>query len=109
MSVKIKFSRPALAIVAGTLQAIYSSKATNRKERSVLSIGVQVAMKFDKKVLGVKPSNLFDDKKKISISLLFYEADILEGILLQQIMTVEDPYIKTQIQKVINELNQKLA
>lgn len=45
----------------------------------------------------------------MKISLKFHEADMLELLLLQQIKTVEDSYIRQQIQNVINTLNQKLA
>lgn len=109
MSIKIKLTRQTLVVITSTLQPLYNSKATTRRERTVLSIGLQVVAKLDRKFIGVKPANLFDDKKKMTVSLLFFEADILEAILLQEISKVTDDYIRVIIQKVINELNQKLA
>ena len=109
MSIKIKLTRLTLTIISSTLQGLYNSKATNRRERTVLSIGIQVAAKLERKVLALKSANLFDSKKKMTVSLLFFEADILEAILLQEIAKAEDPFIRVIIQKVIDELNQKLT
>jgi hypothetical protein len=53
--------------------------------------------------------NLFDAKKKITINLKFHEADMLELLLIQQMQGVQDTYIRLEIQKAINILNQKLA
>ena len=53
--------------------------------------------------------NLFDAKKKVKLSLKPHEADVLEIILIQQIKECNVVYIKQQIQKVIDTLNQKLA
>ena len=109
MSIKIKVNRQALVHITYILQPLYNNKATTRKGQTVLSIGLQVVAKLDRKLIQMKTADLFDVKKKATVSLLFFEADFLEAILLQEIPKEEDEYIRVIIQKVINELNQKLA
>ena len=110
MKVILKLNPDTAIIIAATIEAVYNSKALTRKEKSTLSIALDVASKLDAKVINVKAKrNLFDTKKKISITLKFHEADMLELLLIQQMQGVEQPYIRQEIQKAINQLNQKLA
>lgn len=110
MKVELKISPENAIIIAATLQAVYNSKAVTRRDKSTLSIALDVVAKFDAKAVNLKSKmNLFDSKKKITVSLKFHEADMLELILVQQLKGVEPPYIRLEIQKTINHLNQKLA
>ncbi|WP_281237871.1 hypothetical protein [Flavobacterium praedii] len=110
MKVILKLNPDTAIIVAATIEAVYNSKALTRKEKSTLSIAIDVASKLDGKAINVKAKrNLFDAKKKISITLKFHEADMLEMLLIQQMKGIEQPYIRQEIQKAINQLNQKLA
>ena len=110
MKIILKLNPETALIVAATIEAVYNSKALTRREKSTLSIALDVATKIDGKAVVIKAKqNLFDAKKKISISLKFHEADMLELLLLQQIEGVQDSYIRLEIQKAINILNQKLA
>ena len=110
MKIALKLNPDTAIIVAATIEAVYNSKALTRREKSTLSIALDVASKLDTKAINVKAKrNLFDAKKKISISLKFHEADMLEMLLIQQMKGVEQPYIRQEIQKAINQLNQKLA
>jgi hypothetical protein len=110
MKVILKLNPDTAIIIAATIEAVYNSKALTRKEKSTLSIALDVASKLDAKAINVKAKrNLFDAKKKISITLKFHEADMLELLLIQQMQGVEQAYIRQEIQKAINQLNQKLA
>lgn len=110
MKIALKLNPDTAIIIAATIEAVYNSKALTRKEKSTLSIALDVASKLDAKAINVKAKrNLFDAKKKISITLKFHEADMLEMLLIQQMKGVEQPYIRQEIQKAINQLNQKLA
>lgn len=110
MKVELKMSPENAIIIAATLQAVYNSKAVTRRDKSTLSIALDVAAKFDAKAVNLKAKmNLFDSKNKITVSLKFHEADMLELILVQQLKCIEPPYIRLEIQKTINHLNQKLA
>ena len=110
MKIALKLNPETALIVAATIEAVYNSKALTRREKSTLSIALDVAAKLDGKAIGIKAKqNLFDAKKKITVSLKFHEADMLELLLIQQMQGVQDPYIRLEIQKAINILNQKLA
>ena len=110
MKVILKLNPETAIIIAATIEAVYNSKALTRKEKSTLSIALDVASKLDAKAINVKAKrNLFDAKKKISITLKFHEADMLEMLLIQQMKGIEEIYIRQEIQKAINQLNQKLA
>ena len=110
MKIDLKLTPENALIIAATIEAVYNSKALTRREKSTLSIALDVAAKLDGKAVHLKAKqNLFDAKKKIKISLKFHEADMLELLLIQQMKVVSDSYIRNEIQKTINDLNQKLA
>lgn len=110
MKIALKLNPDTAIIIAATIEAVYNSKALSRKEKSTLSIALDVASKLDAKAINVKAKrSLFDAKKKISITLKFHEADMLEMLLIQQMKGIEEIYIRQEIQKAINQLNQKLA
>ena len=110
MRVELKISPENAIIIASTLQAVYHSKAFTRRDKSTMSICLDVAAKLDAKAVSLKAKmNLFNSRKKITVSLKFHEADMLELILIQQLKGIETPYIRQEIQSTINQLNQKLA
>lgn len=110
MKINIKLAPETALIIAATIEAVYNTKAYTRRHKSTLSIALDVAAKLDGKAVALKGKmNLFDPKKKINISLKFHEADMLELLLIQQLVGIQELYIRQQIQKTINELNQKLA
>lgn len=110
MKIDLKMNPETALIVATTIEAVYNSKALTRREKSALSIALDVATKLDGKAIGIKAKqNLFDAKKKISIALKFHEADMLELLLIQKLKDVQEPYIRLEIQKAIDIINQKLA
>jgi hypothetical protein len=110
MKIDLKLTPENAIIIAATIEAVYNTKSITRRETSALSIALDVAVKLDSKAVSIKAKrNLFNAKKPIKICLKYHEADILELILIQKMQGLEDPYIRSQIQKTINDLNQKLA
>lgn len=110
MKIEIALTPETAIIIAATIQSVYNTKAHTRRHKSTLSIALDVAAKLDGKAVNLKAkTNLFNIKKKIKVSLKFHEADMLELLLLDQIKSVSDVYIRGQIQKTIDVLNQKLA
>lgn len=110
MNIDLKLSPETIIILNEALQPIYNTKSSNRREKCALSIALDVVVKIESKAKSLKSKmNLFDAKKKVKISLKPHEADVLEIILIQQIKDCNVVYIKHQIQKIIDMLNQKLA
>lgn len=110
MKIDINLSPEPLLILAATMQVIYNTTAHTRRTKATLSIALDVAAKLDGKAANAKlKRNLFDAKKKVKVSLKFHEADMLELILIQHLGTVDEPYIRQQLQTIVNQLNQKLA
>lgn len=110
MKIDLRLTPENAIIIAATIEAVYNTTALTRRNKATLSIALDVAAKVDGKAVALKAKrNLFDAKKKIKITLKFHEADMLELLLIQQLEGVTDAYIRQQIQKTINDLNQKLA
>ncbi|OWP76860.1 hypothetical protein [Flavobacterium oreochromis] len=110
MKVDLRLSPETFGIITDVLQPLYNTKAVTRRDKTTLSIALDVVTKLDSKCNSIKAKmNLFDAKKKIKITFKHHEADMLELLLFQQIKKVTDSYIEQKIQETINELNQKLA
>lgn len=110
MKIDIKLPPEAIMVIAATLQGVYKTKGFTRREKSTLSIAIDVLTKIDAKAVILRSKmSLFDSKKKIKVTLKFHEADMLELLLIQQISTIDDPYIRLLHQNAVNLLNQKLA
>lgn len=110
MNIDLRLDPGNAIIIAATLEAVYNTKAFTRRNKATLSIALDVASKLDAKaVLAKGKRNQFNPKNKIKVSLKFHEADMLELLLIQQVKDVQEPYIRQQIQKTIDVLNQKLA
>lgn len=110
MKIEIVLKRETISIITEALQGVYTSKAYTRIEKSNLSIALDVMVKFEAKSTFLKSNmNLFDAKKLTKISLKYHEGNILESLLLAEIKEVNDEYKEQKIQKVIDQINQKLA
>lgn len=109
MKIDLNLTHETITLVTATLQPVYNTKAHTRRNKSTLSMALEVVRKFDLKVGRFGKAFLFDTKKKAKITLHFHEADILELLLLDQIKGIEEEYVKHKIQKLIDTLNQKLA
>lgn len=110
MKIELKLSNETITIITATLQPVYNSKPISRRDKSTLSIALDVVNMLDKKFNHQKlKTDLFNAAKKTKVTFKHHEADMLELLLIQQVKDVQEPYIRHQIQKVINDLNQKLA
>ena len=110
MKIDLRLSNETIAIISTTLYPVYNSKAITRKEKSTLSIALDVVDKLDKKFSACKlKTDLFNANKKTKVTFKHHEADVLELLLIDRLKGVNDVYIRQQIQKVINDLNQKLT
>ncbi|WP_264520365.1 hypothetical protein [Flavobacterium sp. N1994] len=110
MNIDLKISFENITIITSTLQPLYNTKAITRRQKSTLSISHDVLSKLEKKFTNIKlKTDLFNSRKKITISFKHHEADMLELLLIQEIKSVEETYIRQKIQSVIDQLNQQLA
>ncbi|MRX70291.1 hypothetical protein SAMN06265349_101706 [Flavobacterium resistens] len=110
MKIDLKLAPEVYIIISATLQPINNTKPQTRKEKSTLSIAIDVLDKIESKASSFKKqSTLFDAKKKVKITFKHHEADMLEIILIDQIKYVQDDFMRLQIQNTINLLNQKLV
>ncbi|MDX6187968.1 hypothetical protein SGQ83_01285 [Flavobacterium sp. Fl-318] len=110
MKITLSLSNEGIMIITSALQPVYKSTPLTRREKSTLSIALDVLNKLESKLGSVKmKANLFDFKKKVKFTLKHHEADMLELLLLDQIKYANEIYIKQQLQKTINDLNQKLV
>lgn len=109
MKIELRLLPEALAVVTATLQPVYNTKVHTRRHKATLSIALDVVSKLDKKFASVKGLDSLGLKKQIKITFKHHEADMLELLLIQEIKGVKMPYVRQQIQKTIDDLNQKLA
>lgn len=110
MKIEIKLSNDSLISINNLLKQLYEAEnSQNKKEKVYRSIGFDLADKFDAKAKNlVKKSSLFDPKKKLKFTLKFHESWALEAILIDLNKHNSNDYQRTLIQKIINDLNQKL-
>jgi chromosome condensin MukBEF complex kleisin-like MukF subunit len=111
MKIEVKITNDGLMSISALLMLLYGKKVTtNGQEKVLLSIGYDLADKFDSKAKQlVKKSSLFDTKKRHKITLKYHEAWALEIILIEFLPFHSNEFSKNEVQKVINQLNQKLA
>ncbi|CDF80598.1 hypothetical protein BN863_28860 [Formosa agariphila KMM 3901] len=110
MKIELKLSNDTLLATHAILQYVYVVSYGNKTLENVhKSIGFELADKFDKKVkTQKKKATLFDQKKKISVTLKYYEAWALKAIATDLIYTCSSDYSKNLVQSLINVLDQKL-
>ncbi|WP_435135768.1 hypothetical protein [Formosa sp. A9] len=110
MKIDLKLSNDALVAAHNILKQVYNPSYPNEIQIKVYkSIGFELADKFEKKVKAQqKKASLFDQKKKISVTLKYYEAWALKAIATDLIYTCSNDYSKNLVQTLINVLDQKL-
>ena len=110
MNIQLKLTNESLTTITSLLYPIYNTKAVERREKRMLSLCLDVVNKLDSKFRSIKvKTDLFSLKHRVTINLKFHEADALELLLLQEIKNVTNKDVARITQKVIDELNQKLA
>lgn len=110
MKVELKINIDTLVCVNNQLKRTYEYSFPETLEQKLCkSIAYDVADRFDCKTKSqLKKNSLFEAKKLFKITLKYHEAWALKLILIEQITEVNNDYQKTLLQKVINNLDQKL-
>lgn len=98
--IKFKITHSDLLIVNMALSFIHEPSMQNRQSKAIKSILQEIYTKLLKKAIDKSGTTI-----KFSISLKYHEAHFLEGCLIE---ANKEQYTHA-LQKVINELNQKLA
>ena len=110
MKIELKLTADQIFATAKLLELVYESKPVDTNQKLMRSIAMDVADKFTSKQITLYSSqNLFDNKKKHKMTLKFYEAYALHSVIELLLHTVNDLLKRTILQKLLNELNQKLV
>lgn len=111
MKLKLKFIPDTILAIDGLLFRLFAINAvgSTKEERVLLSIMFELAEIFQKRAKKITHStDLFNVKKKISITFKYHEAWALEQIIRDVINLEENHYKKNLLQKTADEINQKL-
>lgn len=110
MKIEIQLTADQVFAVAKLLEQVYYSHPIDTNQKIMRSIAIDVADKFTSKQITLYSNqNLFDSKKKHKMTLKFYEAFALHSVIELFLHTVNDLLKTTILQKLLNDLNQKLA
>lgn len=111
MKLKLKLTPDAILAIDKLLLRIcpMNTVGNTKEERVLLSIKYELAEIFEKRAKKItRSTDLFNLKKKISISLKYHQAWALEKIIRDLINLEDNTYRKTLLQQVADEINQKL-
>lgn len=111
MKIDLKLSNDQIMATSKLLEHLEDRKAfVNSSEKLAYSIAIEVYGVFqNKKKNLIKKANLFDAKTKTKITLKYYEAFGLSAFIDTLIHTVNNDYFRTILQKMNDEIKQKLA
>ncbi len=108
MKVKVKLSNDELMAANKLLQKLYDLQFQQfqSNQKVFISIGLELADKFDKKYKStIKSASLFNQKTKIGFTLKYYEAWALNSICIELFSWSENDFQKRQLQNIINKLD----
>ncbi len=111
MKIKTKINNDTLIALDKYLNQVYQILPVQGIGKVWISIGMDLADTFNKKVRTIqKQSSIFDVKKKHNISLKYHEAWALKELLitLLQYIKKENDLHYVLLQKLFSELDQKL-
>ena len=110
MKIELKISPETIFAVNKTLRRVFEiAPSNNQRENVHKSIGFDLSEKFEKKTKSlIKKSDLFSSEVK-NFTIKYHEAWALEQIIRDLIRLEENQYHKVLLQKLINQLNEKLA
>ncbi len=110
MNIELKLTADQVFGVAKIMEQVYETNPTDINQKVMRSIAIDVADKYNNKQHAIySKQSLFDVKKLYKIALKFHEAYALHSVLCLFIGTVNDVYINTILQKIIDNLHQKLS
>ena len=111
MKIVLQLSNDQILMTFKILEQIENAEPTTvAAEKLIRSIVLEAYDKFatlKKKI--VKQADLFDQKKKTKVSLKYYEAYGIEKMIATNIFKVNNKYVENILEKMLNELRQKLA
>ncbi len=108
MKIKLKFTNDELIAANTLLQKLYDLPFNQFEspQKIFVSIGVDLADKFDKKTKSIiKKSSLFTQKKKYDTTLKYHEAWALKNICIELFSWSENEYQKLQLENIISKLD----
>lgn len=111
MKIQTKISNDTLIALDKCLAQVYNITTSPGLSKVWISIGMELADTFNKKVRTLqKQSNIFDVKKKHSVSMKYHEAWALRELLvvLLEYVKKDNDLHYVLLQKVFSELDQKL-
>ncbi|WP_281683397.1 hypothetical protein [Zunongwangia profunda] len=110
MKIELKLSPDTIFAANKLLRNVFEISISNDLRQNVYkSIGFDLSEKFEKKTKSlIKKADLFDSELK-SFTIKYHEAWALEEIIRDLIWNEQNPYQKMLLQKLINQLNEKLV
>ena len=110
MKVELKLSPDTILAANKLLRNVFKISFSSEIQENVFkSIGFDLSEKFEKKTKSlIKKADLFDSAVK-SFSIKYHEAWALEQIIRDLIWSEKNTYQKMLLQKLINQINEKLA
>lgn len=111
MIIKLKINIHTIAALHNLLEKIYDVPASPVElERVHRSIGYDLAAVFEKKFKAEKrkADNLFDVKKKITMSFKYHEAWTLRKLICDLMILEENEFNRVMVHKAVLQLDPKL-
>lgn len=108
MKVKLKFTTAEIVTISVLLNKYYEIQfnGLTEEEKLQFSIGYVLSDMFETKKRDLmKKSDLFNEAKKIKITLKYHEAWGLKNILVDHVNLLENKYQKVNIQQAIHHLD----
>lgn len=111
MNIELKLNFDAVQAVNNHLQKVYKMGYGETVEQRVCkSIAFDLANKFDTRAKAlIRKNSLFEANKLYKMTIKYHEAWSLQLILMDVMSNVENSYERNIIQKLINNLNQKIV
>lgn len=110
MKVKLSLKLEELIAVQKITQGLYELNflELDKNEKIAVSIGLNLADSFDKKLKTIrKKLDLFESKKLIKFTFDFYEAWALKKLCIELYGMGDTDYSKLAIQNIINKLDRE--
>lgn len=105
--VKLKFSYKQLTALNETWERIQGLNATNAKQKAMLSVMQELAMKLQKKQVALQFK--YDATSKYAITLKDHEAYFFEMYLRDIISTIAYGYTRNVVNQFADFIHQKIA
>lgn len=112
MKIKLKLTPDTILALDSLFEGFCNNNLAGKtkEQKTLLSIAYDLADTFQKQANKVvRSTDLFNSKKKLGVSLKYYQAWALEQIIRQMPDPGDNEYRKTLLAKTADELNQKLV